>query len=281
MRHPRGFNQVLGDFIKKTSPAVRAGALGWAVLTGIGNVNAALQISWESPTAPTPRVLKDFSLEDLEKKKAMVLTEIDPLGSSATEMAKFLGPSLSALIEETTKAQTAAERSTTDLVVLKTRTGKEALMPKAFLVKYPQIQLALKKNGQALGPEAPRVVLPATSNAKIKSENILLEPLFVSELAAITLTSYEKRYGSFLLKRRTDPAAMRGEKMFLQNCVSCHGQPQVALSTLASVDKVEKIANGQHPDVRGVRDFKSIFDKKSTRSLASYLEAFKFQTANN
>jgi mono/diheme cytochrome c family protein len=73
---------------------------------------------------------------------------------------------------------------------------------------------------------------------------------------------------------------MRGEKMYLQNCVGCHSQPQ-AISSFASAEKVEKIANGQHPQTSGVHDFKSIFDKKAVRSLVSYLEAFKFQTAKN
>ena len=60
---------------------------------------------------------------------------------------------------------------------------------------------------------------------------------------------------------------MRGEKMFLQNCVSCHSQPQVAMASLASADQVEKIASGQHPDVAGVHEFKSIFDKKGPGAL--------------
>jgi hypothetical protein len=53
------------------------------------------------------------------------------------------------------------------------------------------------------------------------------------------------------------------------------------MATLASADQVEKIAKGEHPDVSGVHEFKSIFDKKATRSLRSYLQAFKFQTAKN
>lgn len=281
MGHPFGINRLLSGFSSGYGRLLRIGMLaGWACFDP-GAVNAALQIAWESPTAAAPTVLRNFTIEELDRKKASLLNEVDPLNKASKETAKFLGPSLSALVDETTKTLTAADRSTTDLVVLKTKSGKEALMPKAFLQKYPSIQLALKKNGQSLGQEAPRVVLPSTSNAKIRSESILLEPLFVSELTEITLTSYEKRYGAFFLKRRTDPAAMRGEKLFLQNCVGCHFQPQIAMGTLASTEKVEKIANGQHPDVPGVHDFKSIFDKKATRSLVSYLEAFKFQTAKN
>lgn len=281
MRLPPASNSLLSGFIRRSGRILRVGVLAGMAGVAAGNVDAALQIAWESPTAAAPTVLRNFTLEELGQKKSSLLTEVDPLNKASKETAKFLGPSLSALVEETTKSLTAADRSTTDLVVLKTKSGKEALMPKAFLQKYPSIQLALKKNGQSLGLEAPRVVLPTTSNSKIKSESILLEPLFVSELTEITLSSYEKRYGAFFLRRRTDPAAMRGEKLFLQNCVSCHTQPGVAMNSLASTEKVEKIAKGQHPDVPGVHDFKSIFDKKATRSLVSYLEAFKFQTAQN
>ena len=238
---------------------------------------AALQIAWEPPSVSLPQVLKTYTLEELGKKKEGTLNEVDPLAGDATQPVRFTGPSLAALVEETMKGLSAADRATTDLVVLRARNGKEVLMPKAFLVKYPQIQLALKKNGQALGEAGPRIVLPATTNSKIKSENILLEPLFVSELAQVTLTSYDRRFGSFLLKRRTDPAAMRGEKLFLQNCVSCHTQPQGALNALATADKVERLAGGEHPEARGVREFRSLFDKKATRSLSSYLEAFRFQ----
>ncbi len=277
MRHSLGLYRILCGFIRESGPVLGVVALAWGVPAWAGNVDAALQIAWESPTATAPQVLKDFSLEDLLKKKATFLTEIDPLAKGGKESAKFLGPSLAELIAETTKGLTAADRSTSDLVVLKTRSGKEALMPKAFLIKYPQIQLALKRNGQTLGPEAPRVVLPATTNSKIRNENILLEPLFVSELSEITLTSYEKRYGAFILSRRTDPAAMRGEKMYLQNCVGCHSSAPTTQTTLASAEKVEKIAGGGHPDFPGVKDFRLIFDKKSTRSLESYLEAFKAQ----
>lgn len=281
MRHFLDLNRVLGGFTGRNALSRSLPLAAFALLGTASGANAALQIAWESPTGTAPQVLKTYTPEELDKKKTETLTEVDPTAKAGKESAKFTGPSLSALVGESTKGLTAADRSTTDLVVLKTRSGKEVPMPKAFLVKYPSIQLALKKNGQPLGPESPRVVLPATSNSKIRSEGILLDPLFVSELSEITLTSYEKRFGAFILKRRTDPAAMRGEKLFVQNCVGCHSQPAAVMTSLASAEKVEKVASGQHPDVEGAHDFKPIFDKKSIRSLASYLEAYKFQTAKN
>jgi hypothetical protein len=276
MRHPLGIHGVLGGFIRDYGRVLTLGVLASAGAGAVPRANAALQIAWESPTSEGPSVLKDYSLEELSKKKGILLTEVDPL-AKGHETAKFLGPSLSEIVAEAMKTLTANDRATTDLVVMKTRSGKETLMPKAFLVKYPQIELALKRNGQPLGPEAPRVVLPASSNAKIRGEGILLDPLFVSDLSEVTLTSYEKRFGSFILKHRMDPAAMRGEKMYLRNCIGCHSQTSFATTTLAAKEKVDKITGGEHPELPGIHDFKSIFDKRSTRYLNSYLDAFNLQ----
>ncbi len=252
------------------------GVLG---LLAPGGVYASLQIAWERPNLPAPQVLKDYAYTELEGRKMATLSENDPLASGAP--ARFSGLSLTTLIDEATKGLTAAERSESDLVVLRSRSGREVLMPKAFLVKYPQIQVSFKKNGQPLGAEGPRIVLPAKTNAKIRKENVLLEPMFLSELASITLSSYEKRYGTFILKRRTDPAAMRGEKLYLQNCVACHTQPEVARSVIGSAEKLKSVTEGGHPQVPGNPPFKSILDKRAVRSLESYLEAFRFQTAKN
>lgn len=282
-RHP---SRVLSRLLPRNDRFSPVFLLGLGLIigglsSGVRNVNASLQVAWEPPNEKTPRVLKNFELRELEARPLSSLTEKDPLANGSKESVKFQGLSLSLLIEEATQTFSAADRSDTDLVVLKTRAGREVLMPKAFLVKYPQIQVALKKNGQSLGAQSPRLILPATTNAKIQKENMLLEPMFVSELASITLSSYERRYGSFFLKRRTDPAAMRGEKLFLQNCVTCHTQPAVAMAALTSSEKIQKVAQGEHPDVPGNHGLSAIFDKKAIRSLVSYLEAFRFQTAKN
>lgn len=287
MRHPHKPIRVFSRFLHQNHSISSSLALGLGFLliglaSGAGSADASLQIAWEPPNEVGPKVLKSFELPELQARTLTSLSEKDPLAAGGSkESVRFQGLSLSLLIEEATKSFSAADRSDTDLVVLKTRAGREVLMPKAFLVKYPQIQVALKKNGQLLGVEAPRLILPATTNVKIQKENMLLEPMFVSELASITLSSYERRYGSFFLKRRTDPAAMRGEKLFLQNCVTCHTQPAVAMAALTSSEKIAKVAQGEHPDVPGNHGFSQIFDKKAIRSLVSYLEAFRFQTAKN
>lgn len=243
-------------------------------------VDATLQVQWDAPGGSAPTVLKTFTLSELQARKWSVLNEKDPL-SPKKEVAKFQGLSLAALVEEATKSLTAAERSTTDLVILKTRHSAEISLPKAFLVKYPQIQVAFKRNSLSLGEDAPRIILPATSNAKIQKENILLEPMFITQLASVTLTSYERRSNGFFLTRRTDPAAMRGEKLFLQNCISCHAQKEAVLTHLTAAEKIEKVAQGEHPVVPGNHGFQSLFDKKALRSLVSYLAAFRFEQSKN
>lgn len=286
MRHARHSIRYFFDFTRKTavsashrfSQRVVGGGILLSFL-GVADVAAALQIAWERPNSPAPQVLKEYAVTDLEARKLVSISENDPLAKGAP--AQFSGLSLATLVDEATKGLTAADRSDADLVVLKTRAGREVLMPKAFLVKYPQIQVSFRKNGQSLGADGPRVVLPATTNAKIRKENVLLEPMFVSELAAVTLSSYEKRYGMFILKKRTDPAAMRGEKLYLQNCVACHRQPDAAGSVIGSTERIKSVTEGAHPTIPGNPGFKSIFDKKSVRSLESYLEAFRFQTAKN
>ncbi len=117
---------------------------------------------------------------------------------------------------------------------------------------------------------APRVILPATSNAKIQKESILLDPLFVADLESVTLTSYQFHYADLFLKKRTDPAAMRGEKLFMQNCVSCH-QNGVKSASFTEVTT--------HPEAPGVSGLKNILEPKQIRSLGSYLEAYRSQGA--
>ncbi len=206
------------------------------------------------------KVLGSYTIEDLNKRKQVSLTETDP---ELKKPAVFKGVSLSQLVEEAAKPLTAADRSHIDLVILKGK-SKNAIMPRAFLVKYPTIQLALSQDGKPIA--GPRVILPATSNSKIQKEGVLLDPLFVADLESVTLTSYQFHYADLFLKKRTDPAAMRGEKLFMQNCVSCH---QTGVKSASFTDATS------HPEVPGVAGLKSILEPKQMRSLGSYLEAYR------
>lgn len=79
----------------------------------------------------------------------------------------------------------------------------------------------------------------------------------------IRLTSYGERFPQFISKKRTEPTAIKGEKLYLRNCVACHEQQ---LKTA-----VEEIDLAKHPAVQGL-NFGKIADK-NTRAIRSYLKS--------
>lgn len=231
----------------------------------------------ESSVVLETKVLSSLTLNELSQQKLSELSETDPASGSKST---FKGVSLSALVDQSASGLSAADRSHIDLVILKSKSGKSVLLPRAFLVKYPTIQIALQKDGKPIGDEAPRVIVPA-SNWKIQKEGLLLDPLFISNLAEVRLTSYQFHYADLYLKKRTDPAAMRGEKLFMSNCVGCHSlaPPSSSVSMISTPDRVAKLADSGHPKIEGLSNLKSILDAKQMRSLVSYLEAFRFQSS--
>ncbi|MBC7386837.1 MAG: hypothetical protein H7301_11840 [Cryobacterium sp.] len=284
--HPNfSISANLEGFLLSFRRKVGLSCLFCALLTGAPKASAALQIGWEPPSgaggSTELQVLGSVQMADLAAKKSRTLREADPFGKISEEKVTFQGVGLSSLIEEMTKPLSASDRSSTDLVVLSDKNKNESLLPKAFLVKYPDILLALKKGGHDMGGDGPELILPISTNTKIRSENMLLETLALRNVKAITLTSYEKRYGAFFLKRRTDPAAMRGEKLTLQNCVVCHINPKEYKNKFVAPEMLLKLGRGEHPTVKDYSDhavtFRSRFDDKSLRSLVSYLGAFKNQ----
>jgi len=224
------------------------------------------------------KVLASIPLDELAKKKQVELAEIDPKSGTKT---RFKGVSLSALVDQSATALSAEDKSHIDLVILKSRDGKSVLMPRDFLQKYPSIQLALAQDGKPIGDDAPRVILPATTNAKMQKENLVLDPLFVSRLSEVKLTSYQFYFADLYLKKRTDPSAVRGEKIFMQNCVGCHGGPGGAPTAhaIAAPDRMAALSSKGHPAVPGGSKLKGILGARQVRYLSSYLAAFRFQTA--
>lgn len=79
----------------------------------------------------------------------------------------------------------------------------------------------------------------------------------------IRLTSYGERFPQFILKKRTEPTAIKGEKLFLRNCIACHEQKFTTA--------VEEIRPVTHPAVQGL-NFGKITDK-NTRAIQSYLKS--------
>ena len=120
--------------------------------------------------------------------------------------------------------------------------------------------------------------MPWTSKSKIQSENLPIESYFLGDLTHIELSNYRERYGSVFLKRRTDPLAMRGEKLFVQNCVGCHadgGKP--GLAELSGELQARRLVSDGHPaQVKGVPKL----GERDRKALVNYLDAFRTENAS-
>ena len=185
-----------------------------------------LSVTWSlqgSDTLSQSKELRSWTLGDLESLKKTGSREKDP---HSGKMVKWEGVLLSHLIEKTLAHLPNEERAQVDLVVLKSKSNKKALIPRALVNKYP-ILLAFRSSSEAgrdsfegRGPVFS--VVPWSSKPKILQEDLPLENFFLPQITQIELTNYRNQYSPLFLKRRTDPSAMRGEKLFVQNCVTCH-----------------------------------------------------------
>jgi len=201
----------------------------------------ALQVFWGSAQKPLPFDANHKKITLLENK------------------VQWSGHSLSEIVEKASQTLTPAEKSGIDLVVLVNEQGKEVFVPRAFLVKYPRIILST------------RVVLPKQMQPKILKEGLQLELLELEGVSKILLTSYQERFGFFKLTKRTDPAAIRGERLFLQNCVFCHSKEK---SLTVNEDQLTlSLSKTSHPVF-----LMSKLEKKEIRSIGRYLGEFLKQS---
>lgn len=121
------------------------------------------------------------------------------------------GLRVSALLDEALGGVPPEARAELDLV----QWGEGAVeVPRALLSKYP-ISLVVGAGGWVLH-------LPWEASPTLAAEALPLKRLDGRVVARLTLTSYKSQYRELMLTERSDPWAMRGEKVFLQNCVSCH-----------------------------------------------------------
>jgi cytochrome c5 len=91
----------------------------------------------------------------------------------------------------------------------------------------------------------------------------------VTKIKRIELTRASVLYPETELHLRTNPAASRGEKLFTQSCLACHGLPS------APKLKVETLTDAQLNDF--VAKHKSqgamMLDARATRGLIAYRDA--------
>ncbi len=205
-------------------------------------------------------------LKGVKKVKSF---ERDPVSG---KIIPWEGVLISELIEDGMTGLLSDKRAQVDLVVLKSDIN-QALIPRAFISKYPML-LGFKKSPKSTQQEEDLYsIVPWSSKPKVLEEDLPLESYFLSHVQSIQLTSYRDQYSNLFLKRRTDPAAMRGEKLFVQSCVSCHSQ--------VNSGSISRIFNGNgsylprpigHPT--GVKMISKL-KERDWRSIGKYLEAYR------
>jgi hypothetical protein len=254
--------------LRLLSTVIMIGAAGLASQTFAGT-ELGFRLSVVSNHSGTEQELRAWTYLELGRLKGAQRKEKDP---ATGKIYQWKGILLSEVVEQALAAIPVEHKALIDLVVLKGTAGRQALISRAFLMKYP-ILLALSRDGQTLKQQGPIYsVAPWTSNPRIVQEGVPLENLFVPGVTQVELSNYREKFGAYFLKRRTDPAAVRGEKLFFQNCMSCHALGQgPGISELFSLDRNRKFVLSDHLDVKGLPQT----GERDKRFLANYLEAYR------
>lgn len=207
---------------------------------------------------------------------------------------------VSSLVDLWIEGMPTEQKAAFDLLVFEkeaegARNGHRALVPRWLVNKYP-IRLAWARKGEVLqgsaGPWA--LVIPGSSLKAVAKEELPLHHYSGNGFGKVTLTNYRTQFPELFLKRRSDPVSMRGEKLFVQNCMSCHGAglaPELQLQSGAFVGetaakdsgkkqdsgngdvdlKIKRIAEVGHPTVPGG----PTWGFRDRKALVNYLESFR------
>jgi mono/diheme cytochrome c family protein len=237
----------------------------------IGSVAAAeasssptISVVWQRSGGQGEQILKAFSSGELKALKSGKLREKGPGSDRAVE---WKGPLLGSLLDDAMKSLNAEAKSQIDLVVLKGSKGEQAWIPRAFLTRYPML----------LAQPGLDSVVPVSSRPKVQGEELPHDTYWIRGVQRVELTNYREQFGRFYLKRRTDPAAVRGEKVFVQNCLGCHGAGVTAAGwagweSAALAEKLKK-----HPRKPGFQEMPI----RSERALASYWSAYRSEQSES
>jgi hypothetical protein len=205
--------------------------------------------------------LKSWTVRELSGLKQVSSKEKEPRSG---KIAPFRGVVLSVLIDDALRSLTPEHRAQIDSVLLKSEAGDCVMIPRAFVIKYPMF-LALSSPSSDLGALGPVYsVVPWTTRPRVMDEDGPVANYFVPRVQRIELANSRELYNGFFLSRRTDPAAMRGEKIFVKHCAACQSCGKAAAVTKTTIEEC------------GQRLIKGAFLKeKEQRAVSSYLEAFR------
>lgn len=228
-------------------------------------------VTIETQVNGTKEDLKSWNLSDLRKGKDAASSQKDP---DTSDLVQWKGVQLATLLDQALAKLPLEKRAEIDLVIFKGKGDAKALIPRAFITKYP-ILLAWNRGKQELGARGPLYsVIPWTTKPALKKEHLPVETYFVPGIHSIELANSAQRYSSVYLKRRTDPVALRGEKLFVQSCLGCHGTGRgPKIDAIATEERAKSISSEKdgHPKVSGA----PTLGEKERRSLRTYLDAYR------
>jgi hypothetical protein len=208
-----------------------------------------------------PRVLQEWSWGGrIPKVRTASSRERESLAS--TERKLFSGVLLADLMERALEKLSPDERAKLDLLILVDAKGGRGYLPRAFLKKYRF--LLAQDRGESVS------VVPWDSEPAILREGVYLEPFFRRGLREIVLTSYQTQFPTLLLRTRSDPGAIRGEKFFVKNCASCHSQTPPAQGAIEE--------GFQHPVLKKLD---GQFEKREVKALGLYLSGYRGERAGD
>ncbi|MGK5082171.1 hypothetical protein WDW37_02615 [Bdellovibrionota bacterium FG-1] len=219
------------------------------------------KVMWNA-TGPEQELIS-WNSEGLGKLKSVSTHEKDPLTGKLTQ---YKGVLLSKILEKSMNGLTVDRKAQIDLLIFKNASGGQVLVPRSVVTKYP-VLLALKGDQVSL-------VMPWTSKPKMMQEGLPVETYFLADVSRLDLSNYQERYGNLLLKRRTDPLAVRGEKIFVQNCISCHSNGKISVLTEVKGDSILRgLAGTAHLKVKGSPKL----TERDLKSLLNYLGAYRVE----
>jgi hypothetical protein len=240
----------------------KTAALGVVVTIGVtapvgatSPVAPVLSVVWSA--AGSEQALKSWDSIGISKLKTVQSHEKDP---ATGKLTAYRGARLDDVIEQAMAELPVERKAQVDLVIFKNAAGGQVMIPRSVIVKYSGM---LAQQGDQLS-----LVMPWTSKPRIVQEALPVETYSLASVNRVELSNYQERFGALFLKRRMDPLAVRGEKFFVQNCISCHSSsPQETAS--------RGLALSEHPTVKGGPKL----DSRDRRALTSYLDAYRAELA--
>ena len=204
-------------------------------------------------TAAHPdQALANWASSEIDQLKRGASSEKDP---ATGQMRKYHGPLVSTVLERAMEKVPGDLKAQVDLVIFRNATGESVIVPRSLITKYP-LMLAQEEGGLTL-------ISPTTSKPKILLEGLPVDHYTLKAVSKVELANSRETFGGLYLKKRMDPVAMRGEKVFIQNCTACHATGPAALKT-GDVDQ-------GHPGGKGIAKLAD----RDRRALKTYWDSFR------